>query len=204
LLKAARIGAKPLAIRPGGFAFERSLEWLLNDALMVSYFFALGLQLRREIQHGELSEWPRAALPAFAAVGGRVVPACMYLGLANSASAHSGWGIPMATEANAGVSFAGGRLEQGAPSAASLPARIGWRELTVLGVVAGVGLTLSLFVAQRAFGDAGHLGAAKIGVLSSSALVDLGGLALGLVLLSPVTNANAATTADEAECSTQK
>src|SRR5690606_31794014 len=58
----------PLGIRIGGFEFERSLEWFVNDVLMVIFFFVVGLEIRREVHHGELSEWRRAALPFAAAL----------------------------------------------------------------------------------------------------------------------------------------
>src|SRR5262245_1800199 len=57
----------PVGVQLGAFRFERSLEWLVNDGLMVIFFFVVGLEIRREIQYGELSEWRRAALPAIAA-----------------------------------------------------------------------------------------------------------------------------------------
>lgn len=53
----------PVGIRVGGFDFERPLEWFVNDGLMVIFFFVVGMEIRREIHHGELSEWRRAALP---------------------------------------------------------------------------------------------------------------------------------------------
>jgi NhaA family Na+:H+ antiporter len=95
-----------IGIRVGSFAFERSLEWFVNDGLMVIFFFVVGLEIRREIHHGELSEWRRAALPAIAAIGGMVVPAALYLTFANSPSTRSGWGVPMATD----IAFAVGIL----------------------------------------------------------------------------------------------
>ena len=65
----------PVGIRVGTLTFERSLEWIVNDGLMVIFFFVVGMEIRREIHHGELSEWRRAALPAAAALGGMVAPA---------------------------------------------------------------------------------------------------------------------------------
>jgi NhaA family Na+:H+ antiporter len=381
----------------------------VNDGLMVVFFFVVGLEIRREIQYGELSQWRRAALPAVAALGGMVAPALVYLSLASSGSVHSGWGIPMATDiafavgiltllgsrvsaalrvlllalaviddlgaimvialfyssgvalsglllaalgfatililqrfgvrakalyvapalvawagiyaagihptiagvavglmtpvrawlgpqgfldhtrqqleqlasfgeapsthrlssalhevafasreavspaeslietlhpwvaycimplfalANAGVPLSREGLDAASTSVvlgvglglllgkplgvlgacwlslrlriATLPAGVGWRDLSVLGVVAGVGFTMSLFVAQLAFADPSHLAAAKLGVLSGSALAALLGLALGRALLSPIQGTHFATTADEAECSTEK
>ncbi|MEY4580695.1 MAG: Na+/H+ antiporter NhaA, partial [Pseudomonadota bacterium] len=90
----------------GALHFERSLEWFVNDGLMVIFFFVVGLEIRREIHQGELSEWRRAALPAVAAVGGMLAPAGLYLLLASSPAARAGWGVPMATD----IAFAVGIL----------------------------------------------------------------------------------------------
>lgn len=95
-----------VGIRLGEFTFDRTLEWVVNDGLMVVFFFVVGMEIRREIYEGELSEWRRAALPMAAALGGMVVPAGLYLSLANSPSAHHGWGVPMATD----IAFAVGIL----------------------------------------------------------------------------------------------
>ena len=96
----------PLGVRMGRFTFERSLEWVVNDGLMVIFFFVVGMEIRREIHQGELSDWRRAALPAAAALGGILVPAGLYLTLAGEPSTHSGWGVPMATD----IAFALGVL----------------------------------------------------------------------------------------------
>jgi len=96
----------PLGIRIGTFVFERSLEWVVNDGLMVIFFFAVGMEIRREIHHGELSDWRRAALPAAAALGGMLAPAALYLVLAGAPATRSGWGVPMATD----IAFAVGIL----------------------------------------------------------------------------------------------
>lgn len=96
----------PVGIRVGDFSFERSLEWVVNDGLMVIFFFVVGMEIRRELHHGELSEWRRAALPVAAALGGMVVPAVLYLSVAATSVTRSGWGIPMATD----IAFAVGIL----------------------------------------------------------------------------------------------
>jgi NhaA family Na+:H+ antiporter len=399
----------PVGVRVGSVTFERSLEWLVNDGLMVIFFFVVGMEIRRELHHGELSEWRRAALPAAAALGGMVAPACVYLAFAGAPSTRSGWGVPMATDiafavgvltllgkrvpaalrvlllalaviddlgaivvialfyssgvvvsgllvaalglggvfamqrlgvraklayvapslvawagiyaagihptiagviiglvtpvrawlgpdgfvagvrreleqlaqatptalsshefaetlrhvdearreamspaeslivmlhpwvafgimpvfalANAGVALSGASLDAqswsvltavavglilGKPigvlcatwltlrlRVASLPAGIGLRHLVVLGVVAGVGFTMALFVAQLAFTDPRLLGAAKLGVLIASGGAGIISLALGVLLLTPAETAGAALTADEAESSTE-
>ena len=102
----AQLWHTPLGIRLGGFTFERSLEWFVNDGLMVIFFFVVGLEIRREIHHGELSEWRRAALPAAAALGGMLAPAALYLLLAGAPEHAAGWGVPMATD----IAFAVGIL----------------------------------------------------------------------------------------------
>ncbi|HEY3256024.1 MAG TPA: Na+/H+ antiporter NhaA, partial [Polyangiaceae bacterium] len=66
---------------------------------------------------------------------------------------------------------------------AVLPQGVGARHLLVLGVVAGIGFTMSLFLAQLAFDDQALLGAAKLGVLAASALALILGLVLGRALL---------------------
>lgn len=73
-------------------------HWV-NDGLMVLFFFLVGLEIKREILVGELSDRRKAALPVFAAVGGMVVPALIYT-LFNifSSSTLGGWGVPMATD----------------------------------------------------------------------------------------------------------
>jgi NhaA family Na+:H+ antiporter len=96
----------PIGLRVGRFAFERSLEWFVNDALMVIFFFVVGMEIRREVHEGELSEWRRAALPAAAALGGMLAPAGLYLALSGTPQLRSGWGVPMATD----IAFAVGIL----------------------------------------------------------------------------------------------
>lgn len=96
----------PVGVRVGAFGFERTLEWFVNDALMVVFFFVVGMEIRREVHHGELSEWRRAALPAAAALGGMIAPAGLYLLLAGAPLTRSGWGVPMATD----IAFAVGIL----------------------------------------------------------------------------------------------
>ncbi|HET7539249.1 MAG TPA: Na+/H+ antiporter NhaA [Polyangiaceae bacterium] len=95
-----------LGVRLGTFSFARSLEWFVNDVLMAIFFFVVGLEIRKELHDGQLSEWRRAVLPVVAALGGMVVPASIYLGLAGAGETRAGWGIPMATD----IAFALGVL----------------------------------------------------------------------------------------------
>jgi Na+:H+ antiporter, NhaA family len=96
----------PIGIRVGDFAFERTLEWFVNDVLMVIFFFVVGLEIRHEVHDGELRDWRRAVLPLSGALGGMVVPALIYLLFAGAADTRSGWGVPMATD----IAFALGIL----------------------------------------------------------------------------------------------
>jgi Na+:H+ antiporter, NhaA family len=80
-------------------------EWV-NDALMTVFFFVVGLEVKREFAHGELSGWRRASLPIICALGGMVVPAGMYLFWNAGLPSARGWGIPMATD----IAFALGIL----------------------------------------------------------------------------------------------
>lgn len=96
----------PLGITFGSIQFDRSIEWFVNDGLMVIFFFVVGLEIKREIVRGELSELRRAALPFAAAFGGMLAPAVIYLLIASAPSIKSGWGVPMATD----IAFAVGVL----------------------------------------------------------------------------------------------
>lgn len=96
----------PLGIHLGAFTLERTLEWLVNDGLMVVFFFVVGLEIRSEMHHGELADWRRAALPTAAALGGMLAPAGLYLLIAGAPATRAGWGVPMATD----IAFAVGIL----------------------------------------------------------------------------------------------
>lgn len=87
-------------------SFEFNLHHWINDGLMAVFFFVIGLELKREIVGGELSNPRKALLPIVAALGGMVVPAGIYLLLNPIGEVHSGWGIPMATD----IAFALGVL----------------------------------------------------------------------------------------------
>jgi NhaA family Na+:H+ antiporter len=90
----------------GPWTFERDLHFWINDALMTVFFFLAGLEIRREMHQGELSELRRAALPLVAALGGMLAPGVIYTALNHGHPSHVGWGIPMATD----IAFAVGAL----------------------------------------------------------------------------------------------
>jgi NhaA family Na+:H+ antiporter len=86
---------------------------------------------------------------------------------------------------------------------ATLPTGIGVRHLVLLGVVAGIGFTMALFISKLAFTDTALLAAAKLGVMVASGAAAIVGLVLGRLLLAPVAAPGTAQTADEAEGSTE-
>ena len=96
----------PIGIRFGSLLFERDLHFWINDGLMTVFFFVVGLEIRREIHAGELSEVRRATLPLAAALGGMLVPAMIFLALNIGRPSAAGWAVPMATD----IAFAVGAL----------------------------------------------------------------------------------------------
>jgi NhaA family Na+:H+ antiporter len=72
-------------------------HWV-DDALMAVFFFAIGLEVKREISVGELSHPRAVAMAALAALGGAAVPSAVFLAITWGSSAAHGWGIPMATD----------------------------------------------------------------------------------------------------------
>ena len=81
------------------------VHWI-NDGLMTIFFLLIGLELEREIYHGELSDIKNASLPIFGAIGGMLVPAGLFLLLNFGTDTQAGAGIPMATD----IAFAIGVL----------------------------------------------------------------------------------------------
>ncbi|MEA3512868.1 MAG: Na+/H+ antiporter NhaA [Campylobacterota bacterium] len=85
-------------INIGSWALSHSIHHWINDGLMAIFFFIIGLEIKREIIAGELSNIKVAILPILAAIGGMVFPALIYLGINSDGAGASGWGIPMATD----------------------------------------------------------------------------------------------------------
>jgi NhaA family Na+:H+ antiporter len=154
-----------IVVSAGPVAIRSTLHHLINDGLMVVFFFLVGLEIKREALIGELASVRRAALPAAAALGGMVVPAAIYAVLNARGAGAAGWGIPMATD----IAFALGVL-----------ALLGNR------VPAG----LKVFLAALAIVD--DIGAVLVIAIFYTDTVDWGALSAAGVLLLLAVAANAA------------
>lgn len=85
---------------------HHSITHWINDGLMTIFFLLIGLELEREMYHGELANIKNAILPIFGALGGMIVPAGLFLALNYGTTTQNGAGIPMATD----IAFAIGVL----------------------------------------------------------------------------------------------
>ena len=70
--------AMPIEVRIGEFEIAKPLLLWVNDGLMVIFFLSVGLELKREIVEGELSDKKNIALPALGALGGMLFPGVIY------------------------------------------------------------------------------------------------------------------------------
>jgi len=97
----------PVEIRIGALEIAKPLLLWINDGLMAVFFFLVGLELKRELVEGELSDKRNIVLPGVGAIGGMAVPAMVYIFFnAGDSTAMSGWAIPAATD----IAFALGVL----------------------------------------------------------------------------------------------
>ncbi|WP_427453859.1 Na+/H+ antiporter NhaA [Litorimonas sp. WD9-15] len=97
----------PVEVQFGTFEIAKPLLLWINDGLMAIFFFLVGLEIKREVMEGELSNFSKAAMPIFAAFGGIVVPALIYVYFnISDPVAIQGWAIPAATD----IAFALGVL----------------------------------------------------------------------------------------------
>jgi NhaA family Na+:H+ antiporter len=130
----------------------------INDALMAIFFFLVGMEIKHEIVHGELSDIRRAALPVFGALGGMIVPAVLFVGVNHRHPGQHGWGIPMATD----IAFS----------------------LGVLGMIKGIPADLKIFLLTLAIAD--DIGAIIVIAVFYSAGLNRGALFAGLVILAVI------------------
>jgi NhaA family Na+:H+ antiporter len=97
----------PVQVRVGQLNIDKPLHLWVNDGLMALFFLLIGLEVKRELIEGALSSVAKASLPTFAAIGGMLVPAFVYLifNYGNEMT-QNGWAIPAATD----IAFALGVL----------------------------------------------------------------------------------------------
>ncbi|DAB38763.1 MAG: Na(+)/H(+) antiporter NhaA [Sulfuricurvum sp. RIFOXYD2_FULL_44_160] len=97
----------PVVISIGELVIAKPLLLWINDGLMAVFFFMIGLEIKREVIEGSLSDPKAIAVPAFAALGGMAVPSLIYAWFNwNNPIALQGWAIPSATD----IAFALGIL----------------------------------------------------------------------------------------------
>ncbi len=152
-----------LTVSLAGFTLTHSLVHWINDGLMTIFFLTVGLEIKRELLVGGLSDPRRAALPIAAAVGGMVFPAVIYLFFTWGTGTEAGWGIPMATD----IAF-------------SLAV------LSLLGDRVPFGVRLFL----TAFAIADDLGAILVIALFYTPAIDLAALAVAAVIISGLWSLN--------------
>lgn len=87
-----------IAIDIAGRTLGMELRHWINDLAMVLFFFVAGLEIKREVTHGELRNPKHASLPIAGAIGGMIVPAALFALLNAGSDGGRGWGIPMATD----------------------------------------------------------------------------------------------------------
>ena len=127
----------------------------INDALMAIFFFLVGMEIKHEIVHGELSDPRKAALPIVGALGGMVVPALIFVAVNLGGPGQRGWGVPMATD----IAFS----------------------LGVLGMVKGIPSELKVFLLTLAIAD--DIGAIIVIAFFYTEKLHFQALFIGLVFL---------------------
>ena len=151
----------------GSWALDETLHHWIDDGLMAVFFFVVGLEIKRAVVVGELRSVRRAALPIFAALGGMIVPALIYLAFNAGGEGSRGWGIPMATD----IAFSLGVLSL-LRTRAPLPLKI---FLTAFAIIDDLGAVIVIAVFYTGDIVWGNLG---IGAVFLAALVLVGRLGI--------------------------
>jgi Na+/H+ antiporter NhaA len=87
------VWSSELSIQLAGAELSLDVREWINDGLLALFFFVIGLEIRRELDLGELRDRRRVAVPVLAAIGGVAVPALIYLAFNGGTEAGHAWGI---------------------------------------------------------------------------------------------------------------
>jgi len=151
-------------ISVGGVEATTDLRHLVVDGLMAIFFFVVGMEIKRELTVGELKERRVALLPVFAAVGGMVLPALLFVMIAaGDGAALTGWGIPMATD----IAFAVGAISLLSKHVPNQLAAF----LLAVAVVDDIGAIAVIAIFYSGGVEVAWLGAAVVGLLAIYAIV---------------------------------
>ncbi len=165
----------PLGLGRAAFVPAQPLHFWVNDGLMTIFFLVVGLEIRRELHDGSLSDPRIATLPIVSAIAGVIVPALIYIVINSDSAARRGWAVPTATDIAFGVGVLS-LLGQGVPPALRML-------LLTLAIIDDiVAILVIAFYYSNGIGATGILIAAS-GVLAVLALQRLGvraALAYGL------------------------
>lgn len=93
-----RLWSTEIGVEVGSRAMSMDLGHWINDGLMAVFFLVIGLEVRRDLSVGELTDRRRLILPLIGGVGGLVVPALIYLAFNPSGEAARGWGVVIGTD----------------------------------------------------------------------------------------------------------
>ncbi len=145
----------------GEFLIEKPLLLWINDGLMAMFFLFVGLELKREVLYGELSDPRKIGLPLFAAAGGIAVPAAIYVAVNwGDPVALNGWAIPAATD----IAFALGILAM-LGSRVPVALKVLLTSVAVLDDLAAIVIIALFYTDQLAVGSLGFAAAILCGLL---------------------------------------
>ena len=134
----------------GSWAIDETIHHWIDDGLMAVFFFVVGLEIKRAVVVGELSSVRKAALPIFAALGGMIVPALLYVTFNPGGEEFRGWGIPMATD----IAFSLGVLSL-LRTRAPLPLKIFLAAFAIIDDIGAVIVIAVFYTGDIAWGNLG-------------------------------------------------